>query len=112
MIILADGNSLKSIQKAHDGSLERSKIGKHIRFHDLRRTFASHLVMVGMDLRTVTTLMGHKDIKMTMRCAHLAPDDLQAVVGVLSSELGAKDRPLAIQFAEDAGPDHLCRDHR
>jgi len=98
----ADGNSLKSIQKAHDGSLERSKIGKHIRFHDLRHTFASHLVMAGMDLRTVTTLMGHKDIKMTMRCAHLAPDDLQAAVGVLSSELGAKDRPLPIQFGEDA----------
>ncbi len=82
--------------------MERSKIGKHIRFHDLRRTFASHLVMAGMDMRTVTRLMGQKDIKMTMRYAHLAPDDLQAAVGVLSSELRAKDRPLAIRFAEDA----------
>ncbi len=102
MFTRADGNSLKSIQKAHEGSLERSKIGKHIRFHDLRHTFPSHLVMASVDLRTVNMLMGHKDIKMTMRYAHLAPDDLQAAVGVLSSELGAKDRPLAIRFAEDA----------
>ena len=67
--------------------MARSKIEKHIRFHDFRHTFANHLVMRGIDLRTVAKLMGHKDIKMTMRYAHLAPDHLQAAVDVADAEV-------------------------
>ena len=42
-------------------------------WHCLRHTFASRLVMAGVDLRTVQELMGHKSIVTTMRYAHLAP---------------------------------------
>ena len=38
----------------------------------------------GVDLRTVATLLGHKDIKQTMRYAHLAPEHLQAAVELLT----------------------------
>lgn len=44
--------------------------------HRLRHTFASHLVMQGVDLPTVGKLMGHSDIETTMIYAHLAPDHL------------------------------------
>ena len=40
--------------------------------------------MKGVDLRTAAMLMGHKDLKMTMRYAHLAPAHLQAAVDKLT----------------------------
>lgn len=48
--------------------------------HTLRHTFASHLVMSGVDLPTVSKLMGHTDIETTMIYAHLAPDHLANAV--------------------------------
>jgi len=48
--------------------------------HTLRHTFASHLVMQGVDLYTVSKLLGHKDVKTTQIYAHLAPDHLKAAI--------------------------------
>jgi site-specific recombinase XerD len=49
-------------------------------WHCLRHTFASRLVMAGVDIRTVQELMGHKTISMTVRYAHLAPKHTLAAV--------------------------------
>lgn len=48
--------------------------------HVLRHTFASHFMMGGGNLVTLQRLLGHSDIKMTMRYAHLAPQYLQDAI--------------------------------
>ncbi len=55
-------------------------------WHDLRHTFASRLVMAGVDLRTVQELMGHKNITMTVRCAHLAPAHQREAIERMAQE--------------------------
>jgi integrase len=55
----------------------------HFTVHDLRHTFASWAVMNGVHLVTLSKLLGHSDIKQTMRYAHLAPDYLKGSVSFL-----------------------------
>jgi integrase len=61
------------------------------RLHDLRHTFASHLTMGGVNLRTVQTLLGHKDLRMTMRYSHLSPEHLREAVQNLDKSLTIKE---------------------
>jgi len=53
----------------------------------LRRTFASHLVMAGVDLVTVKELLGHKSIAMTNRYSHLAQEHKAQAVAKLSERI-------------------------
>jgi integrase len=59
--------------------LQEAKVS-NFSWHCLRHTFASRLVMAGVDLRTVQELVGHKVIAMTVRYAHLAPQHTLAAV--------------------------------
>jgi integrase len=51
--------------------------------HACRHTFASRLVQAGVDIRRVQELMGHASIEMTLRYAHLAPQNLVSAMEVM-----------------------------
>ena len=81
-----DGQSYGDFKKSFLKALDKSGI-KEFRFHDLRHTFASHLVMNGVDLNTVRELLGHKSLAMTLRYSHLSPSHKKHAVDSLSRRM-------------------------
>lgn len=81
-----NGSPYGNWRKAFETAKEKTGI-KDFRFHDLRHTFASYLVMAGVDIRTVQVLMGHKTIQMTMRYAHLSQSHLLDAVNKVGTNL-------------------------
>jgi integrase len=67
------------IRTAFTTALDRAGI-KGFRFHDLLHTAASHMVMRGASLKDVQEILGHSDLKMTLRYSHLSPAHLRATV--------------------------------
>ena len=51
-----------------------------LKLHSLRHTFASHLIMEGVDVMTVSKLLGHSSISITEMYAHLVPDHMKASI--------------------------------
>lgn len=78
------------VKKSFHNALRHAKI-TDFRFHDLRHTFASHLVMSGVDITTVSRLLGHKSLTMTLRYSHLAPAHMVKAVEMLDSALNEKN---------------------
>lgn len=81
-----EGNAYTTVKKSWCTLLKKADI-KNFRWHDIRHHFASKLVMRGVDLNTVRELLGHSDLTMTLRYAHLAPEHkAKAVAKLLEPE--------------------------
>ena len=78
------GKPLYDCRKQFSNAVKQAGI-HNFRFHDLRHTFASHLVMSGVDLMTVKELLGHATLTITIRYSHLAPDHRMKAIKTLDS---------------------------
>ncbi|HXN73698.1 MAG TPA: tyrosine-type recombinase/integrase [Candidatus Acidoferrales bacterium] len=72
--------AIGSVKKAHRNAVERADIKRHFRLYDLRHTFATRAVASGADLPTLSTLLGHATILMTMRYVHPAAEQKRAAM--------------------------------
>ena len=88
-----EGKPLQGYKHWFDPAVEEAGL-RDFTWYCLRHTFASRLAMGGVDLLTISELMGHKTIQMTKRYAHLAPAHNQAAV----------DRLVAFQSPSEAEP--------
>ena len=84
-----DGQLVKDFRKSFAQLLKDCGI-IDFHFHDLRHTYASQLVMSGIDINTTRELLGHKDLRMTLRYAHLSPDYKRHAVDILDARINLK----------------------
>ncbi|HEY1502625.1 MAG TPA: site-specific integrase [Acidobacteriaceae bacterium] len=78
------GRRLLNPRQWFEGVVIDAKV-KDFHWHDCRHTFCSRLTMRGVDLRTVMELAGHKQISVTARYAHLAPEHNIAAIEKLDA---------------------------
>ncbi len=66
--------SEKSIQNAVAAAVRKAAIPKHVTVHTLRHSFATHLLMNGVNIREIQELLGHKNVETTMIYTHVMRD--------------------------------------
>jgi len=101
-----NGTPYRSFRTAFERAVRAAEISDCV-FHSLRHTFASRLVMAGVDLPTVKELMGHKDIKMTLRYSHLSSDHKRNAVSQLE-KFGMNSH----QFSQQSGDMEVSSPHK
>jgi len=93
------GKAYQDVKRSFKTALRRTGI-KDFHFHDLRHTFASQLVMAGVDITTVKDLLGHKTLNMTLRYAHLSPSHRVKAVDLLDTALNGKISSMGERFLD------------
>lgn len=77
-----DGKPFGNVRRSFENAVRKAGLDG-LRFHDLRHTFATRLVMKGGDIASVKELLGHKSYRMTFRYSHPTPEHKKRVVGLL-----------------------------
>jgi integrase len=79
------GSRILRFYRSWESALRQARIPR-IRFHDLRHTAITRLVLAGTDLVTVQEIAGHKDLAMTQRYSHPTPESKRRAMDLLSSQ--------------------------
>lgn len=92
---LADGRAWtgEAVRHHFESARARCKVlpedKARVRFHDLRHTFASLALKKGVSIATLSRMLGHRSIHMTMRYAHLCPDDRRLAAAAVGEALAS-----------------------
>jgi integrase len=79
-----EGKPYRDVRESLNEAAKRAGIGEAVKLHQLRHAFCSHALMQGVDPRTVQKWMGHRDLKTTLRYAHVSADHEKAAIQRLS----------------------------
>lgn len=91
------------IREVYRLALDRAKLDLTLRWHDLRHTFASHWMMDGGDIFKLSRILGHSNVKMTLRYAHLAPSAFEVDYGRLAFKVPTETAKLVVLVRGDGG---------
>ena len=97
--------SPRNPERPHDPHLPlwdrvRTEAGiEDVRLHDLRHTMASYAVMNGVPVPVVSRLLGHSNVRMTLRYAHLADKDIEAAAERIGAAMA---RSMALEYPHPA----------
>ena len=75
----------------------KAGITRLVRFHDLRHSFASHFMMSGGNIYDLQKILGHTQVEMTMKYAHLSPDHLVNAINIVSFN-GESEEEKVLEF--------------
>ncbi len=106
-----DGSAfaVREAQRAFSVARRLCKLRPDLTPHSLRHTFASWLAIAGTPLRTIQELLGHADVRMTIRYAHLSPAHLREAVEAIGSAENANRLPEGCLSEQIAGSENAAK---
>lgn len=108
------GEKLRDIRKAFETALKNAGIGRY-QFHGLRKTFGTRLLQDGVNLVKIQKLLGHADIRTTMRYLGIDEKELIGAMSGVGSYLRQnpeKSSPCSVSMKKKAGLPKAVTGHK